>query len=149
VDFYPGSSYARSLSPELTTGGRSSATFSPNSTFQFRLEVEAGRAIETVDPTVRSVTLRAMALLPHTRARGESRRLLQTARQSANAIEEPHGHAMEIAEIAGDLARLDDGPETIITARALLMEAIVSMLAESAWDRASPSFAVFRMASIR
>jgi tetratricopeptide (TPR) repeat protein len=111
-----------------------------------KLMSEAERALEAVEPTLRSSILRYMALLSHIRARGESRRLLEAARASARAIDEPHRQATELAELAGDLARLDDAPETIATGRALLSEAMA--LAEASSDPKATAHARAAVASV-
>jgi tetratricopeptide (TPR) repeat protein len=96
------------------------------------LMAEAEQQIQVMDPVQRSISLRYMALLNHSRAVGESRRLLHAARASANEIDAPLRKAMELAEIAGDWARLDEKPETLATGRVLLEEAMA--LAEASSD---------------
>jgi tetratricopeptide (TPR) repeat protein len=110
------------------------------------LMAEAERVIETLDPMIRSGMLRGMAVLPHIRAQGESRRLLEAACQSANAIETPHHRAAEFGEIAGALAGLDDAPDRIATARALLTEAMA--LAEASSDPQTLARARTAMAAV-
>jgi len=107
--------------------GRASATDSSET--PAALLAEAEREAEKLEPFERSLTFRHMASLPPSRASGDSRRLLRTAQRAAAEMDDPLRRSSELAEIASELARLEDEPESRTEALALLEEA--TALAES------------------